>query len=214
MKILIIGTGSMGRGIATRAITGKHSVTLQDEDGSKAQALAKELGVAVAGDIRDAIASSDIVVLATPYDGTVALARSLGPELDGKIVVDISNPLNDTYSDLVTAPGSSAAESIRALLPDGTKLVKAFNTTFAGTLVAGQVDGQALDVLIAGDDEAAKATVAEFVQSGGLTPVDVGGLERARQLEALALLGITLQFRLNTGFGTAWRLVRPAAKAA
>lgn len=211
MKILIIGTGSMGRGIATRAIAGKHRVTVHDEDGGKAQFLARELGVTVAADLRAAVSSSDLVILATPFEGNVALARALGSVLDGKIVVDISNPLNDTYSDLVTAPGSSAAETIRALLPEGTKLVKAFNTTFAGTLVAGQVAGQTLDVLIAGDDDAAKATVAAFVTSGGLTAIDVGALRRARQLEAMALLGITLQFRLNTGFGTAWRLVKPAA---
>lgn len=211
MKILIIGTGNMGRGIATRALAGKHHVTLHDEDSNKAQALASELGVAVAADVRESIASSDIVVLATPYEGTLKVVGQMGASLDGKIVVDISNPLNDTYSDLVTPAGSSAAEQLRKQLPAGTKLVKAFNTTFAGTLVAGQVAGQTLDVLIAGDDEAAKATVAEFVTSGGLTAVDVGALDRARQLEAMALLGITLQFRLNSGFGTAWRLVRPAA---
>lgn len=211
MKILIVGSGNMGRGIATRALAGKHSVSVYDEDGAKAQALATELKAAVAGDIRDAIADSDIVVLATPYEGTVAVVKQLVKALDGKLVIDISNPLNDTYSDLVTPAGSSAAEQIRDLLPAGTKLVKAFNTTFAGTLIAGDVAGQSLDVFIAGDDEAAKATVAEFVTSGGLTAIDVGALERARQLEAMALLGITLQFRLNTGFGTAWRLVKPAA---
>ncbi|MBA3853446.1 MAG: NADP oxidoreductase [Gemmatimonas sp.] len=211
MKILIVGSGNMGRGIATRAIAGKHSVTLHDEDGGKVQALAKELGVSVAADIRDAVSSSDVVIMAAPYEGNVAIARALGPVLGGKIVVEISNPLNDTYSDLVTAPGTSAAETIQAMLPKSAKLVKAFNTTFAGTLVAGQVAGQALDVFIAGDDDAAKATVAEFVAAGGLTPIDVGALHRARQLEAMALLGITLQFRLNTGFGTAWRLVKPTA---
>lgn len=211
MKVLIIGSGNMGRGIATRAIAGKHSVTLHDEDGGKALALAKELGASVAGDIRDAISGSDLVVLATPYEGTLAIVGKLAAHLDGKVVIDISNPLNETYSGLVTDPRTSAAETIRGMLPAGTKVVKAFNTTFAGTLVAGQVAGQTLDVLIAGDDEAAKATVAEFVTSAGLTAIDTGALDRARQLEAMALLGITLQFRLNTGFGTAWRLVMPTA---
>jgi len=82
---------------------------------------------------------------------------------------------------------------------------------FAGTLVTGTVAGQTLDVFLAGDDDAAKGTVAEFVNAGGMHAVDVGTLERARQLEALGLLGITLQFRLNTGFATAWKLVLPAA---
>ena len=211
MNVLIIGTGNMGRGIATRALAGKNGVTLYDEDASKAQALATELGAAVAGDTGDAIAASDVVVIATPYAGSLDVARRLGGALAGKIVVDISNPLNDTYSDLVTAPGTSAAEEIRKLLPASVKLVKAFNTTFAGTLVAGQVAGQTLDVFIAGDDDDAKARVAELVKSGGLNAIDVGPLARAQELEKLGFLGITLQFKLNTGFGTAWKLVLPAA---
>lgn len=211
MHILIIGTGNMGRGIATRALAGKNTVTLFDEDGAKAQALATELGAAAAGDTRDAIAASDIVVIATPYAASIDIARRLGSALAGKVVVDISNPLNETYTELVTAPGTSAAEEIRKLLPQSVKLVKAFNTTFAGTLVAGQVAGQKLDVFLAGDDEAAKSTVAEVVKSGGLNVIDVGPLHRARQLEALGFLGIQLQFSLNTGFGTAWKLVLPAA---
>lgn len=211
MNILIIGTGNMGRGIATRALAGNNTVTLHDDDGAKAQALATELGASVAGDTRDALAASDIVVIATPYAGSLDVARRLGASLDGKIVVDISNPLNETYSDLVTTPGTSAAEEIRKLLPASVKLVKAFNTTFAGTLISGNVAEQPLDVFLAGDDEAAKQTVAQFVQAGGLNPIDVGPLERARQLEALGFLGIQLQFRLNTGFQTGWRLVLPAA---
>ena len=211
MNVLIIGTGNMGRGIATRAIAGKNTVTLYDEDGAKAQALATELGARVAGDARDAIAAADVVVIATPYQASPEVARRLGASLADKIVIDISNPLNDTYTGLVTAPDSSAAEELRKLLPSSVKLVKAFNTTFAGTLVAGQVAGQTLDVFLAGDDDAAKATVARLVKSGGLNAIDVGTLDRARQLEALGLLGITLQSRLDTGFGTAWKLVLPRA---
>jgi predicted dinucleotide-binding enzyme len=205
MNVLIIG--NMGRGIASRALAGNNTVTLHDEDGAKAQALATELGAAVAGDTRDAISAADIVVIATPYAASLDVARRLGPALANKIVIDISNPLDETYTGLVTAPGTSAAEEIRKLLPPSVKLVKAFNTTFAGTLVA----GQPLDVFIAGDDDAAKAKVAELVKSGGLNAIDVGALERARQLEGLGLLGITLQFRLNSGFATAWKLVLPAA---
>jgi len=211
MNVLIIGTGNMGRGIATRALAGGNAVTFHDEDAGKAQSLASELGAAVAGDTRDAVSAADIVVIATPYAASLDVARRLGSSLESKVVVDISNPLNDSYTGLVTAPGTSAAEEIRKLLPPSVKLVKAFNTTFAGTLVAGEVAGQPLDVFIAGDDDAAKAKVAELVTAGGLNAIDVGALDRARQLEALGLLGITLQFRLNTGFGTAWKLVRPAA---
>ena len=219
MNVLIIGAGNMGRGIATRLAAAKANLVIHDIDASKAQAIASELGgttpgaarVTVTETPREAVASSDVVILASWYNANLDMAKTLGTALDGKIVVDISNPLNESYDGLVTEPGTSAAETIRAVLPAGAKLLKAFNTTFAGTLVAGEVSGQTLDVFIAGDDDGAKATLAELVRAGGLNPVDVGALERARQLEALGLLGITLQSRLNTGFQTAWKLVLPTA---
>jgi predicted dinucleotide-binding enzyme len=125
-------------------------------------------------------------------------------------VVDISNPLNERYDGLVTEPGTSAAETIRAALPAGARLVKAFNTTFAGTLVAGEVAGRPLDVFLASDDAGAKDVVATLVRDGGLVPVDVGPLERARQLEQLGFLGIVLQEPLGAGFMSGWKLVMPA----
>ena len=221
MNVFIIGAGNMGRGIATRLAHTDANLIIHDIDAAKAEALATELGgtaggarVRVATSPAEAVAASDIVILASWYGVNLETARTLGAALDGKIVVDISNPLNDRYDGLVTEPGTSAAETIRAALPAGAKVLKAFNTTFAGTLVAGNVASQPLDVFIAGDDDAAKATLAGLVRAGGLNAIDVGALERARQLEALGLLGITLQFRLNTGFGTAWKLVVPDERQA
>lgn len=217
MNVLIIGAGNMGRGIATRFATTTADLVLHDVDSAKADALATELRSAGSASVRttsaprEAAESSDIVVLASWYGVNLDTARSLGDALEGKVVVDISNPLNDSYDGLVTAPDTSAAENIRAVLPAGAKLLKAFNTTFAGTLVAGEVNGQPLDVFIAGDDDAAKGTLSELVRESGLNAIDVGALERARQLEALGLLGITLQSRLDTGFGTAWKLALPNA---
>jgi predicted dinucleotide-binding enzyme len=210
MRVLIIGAGNMGRGIATRLAAGGHELTFFDVDPAKSRALATELGGKTAEAPGDAVPASDVVVLASWYGSNLDVARQLGAALDGKVVVDISNPLNETYDGLVTEPGTSAAETIRAALPAGAKLVKAFNTTFAGTLVAGQVAGQPLDVFLAGDDEGAKQTVATLVRGGGLEPVDVGPLVRARELEALGFLGISLQGRLGTGFMSGWKLLVPA----
>jgi predicted dinucleotide-binding enzyme len=81
-------------------------------------------------------------------------------------VVDISNPLNETFDGLATAPGTSAAEEVAQSAPAGARVVRASNTTFSGTLVEGQVAGQLLDVLIAGDDEG-KDKVAQLVRDGG-----------------------------------------------
>ena len=87
--------------------------------------------------------------------------------------------------------------------------MKAFNTTFAGTLVAGEVGGQQLDVLIAGDDEAAKDKVSQLAADGGLRPIDVGPLSRAQQLEQLGFLNISLQQPLGLNFGSAIKFVMP-----
>jgi NADPH-dependent F420 reductase len=222
MRVLIIGTGNMGRGIATRLVAGGHELTLYDVDPAKAEKLATELGgttpggarIAIAETPAEAVPASDVVILASWYGANLDVARQLGPSLSGKVVVDISNPLNETYDGLVTEPGTSAAENIAAVLPAGAKLVKAFNTTFAGTLVAGQVAGQPLDVFIAGDDASAKETIATLARGGGLNPVDVGPLARARELEALGFLGISLQGPLGTGFMSGWKLVMPAASEA
>ena len=122
-------------------------------------------------------------------------------------MVDIAKPLNQTFDGLATALGTSAAEEVAEAAPAGTRVVKAFNTTFSGTLVEGQVAGQPLDVFIAGDDEEAKETVAQLVRDRGLRALDVGPLERARQLEGLGFLGITLQQPLGLTFQSAWKLI-------
>jgi 8-hydroxy-5-deazaflavin:NADPH oxidoreductase len=220
VRILIIGCGRMGRGIAMRAAAGKHELVVFDIDSAAAEQLASDLGgmrpdgarIAVAETPADAVPQSDLVILAGAYAVNLEVARELGTEVDGKVVVDISNPLNAMYDGLVTPPGMSAAEWIRDALPKRAHVVKAFNTTFAATLIAGEVSGQILDVFIAGDDQQAKNTVATLVRDGGLNPIDVGALDRARQLEALGLLGITLQARLGTQFGTAWKLIMPVKR--
>lgn len=86
-------------------------------------------------------------------------------------------------------------------------MVKAFNTTFAGTLVDGEVAGQPLDVFIAGDDADAKETVAELARGGGLNPIDVGPLRRARELERMGFLHMALQDGLGTGYGSAVKVI-------
>jgi predicted dinucleotide-binding enzyme len=84
--------------------------------------------------------------------------------------------------------------------------VKAFNTTFASTLIAGEVDGQPLDVLIAGDDTGAKQRVSELVADGGLRPIDTGPLRHAQQLEQLGFLHISIQQPLGLGFQSAIKI--------
>jgi predicted dinucleotide-binding enzyme len=107
----------------------------------------------------------------------------------------------------VTAPDSSSAEDVAKAAGSKTKVVKAFNTTYASTLRVGQVAGQPLDVFIAGDDEEAKNKVAQFIQDAGLRPVDAGPLSRARQIEGMQLLHIVTQGDLGTNFASAIKIL-------
>jgi predicted dinucleotide-binding enzyme len=149
----------------------------------------------------------DVVVLAVWYGTNIEIAKKLGTKLAGKVVVDIANPLNSTYDGLATAPDSSSAEDLAKAIASGAYVVKAFNTTYAGTLVAGQVAGQPLDVFIAGDDTEAKDKVAQLVKDGGMRPIDTGPLSRARQIEAMQFLHIVTQGTLGTNWASTIKIL-------
>lgn len=173
-RISIIGTGNMGQAIAGVFGKGGHSVQLLGE---------ADASIAVNG---------DIVVLAVPYSAVSSIAAERRDSLAGKIVVDITNPVNfETFDSLVVPADGSAAAEISKLLPE-SKVVKAFNTTFGGTLAAGVVGPNTTTVLIAGDDAEAKSELAGAVAAGGLKAIDAGSLARARELEALGFLQISL----------------------
>jgi predicted dinucleotide-binding enzyme len=152
----------------------------------------------------------EVVVFAVYYPGIKDAVRQYADQLAGKVVVDITNPVDtQTWDRLATPPGTASAEEVAQLVPQGTPVVKAFNTTFAPTLVAGEVGGQQLDVLIAGDDAAAKQKLSQLVSDGGLRPIDVGPLSRAHQLEQLGFLNLSLQQPLGLNFGSAVKFVMP-----
>jgi 8-hydroxy-5-deazaflavin:NADPH oxidoreductase len=206
MDITIIGTGNMARAIAARALAGGHMVTLLGTDADKARALAADLsGDVRAGQVGDPL-SGDVVVLAVWYQAVDDVLSRYGQALNGKVVVDITNPVDpETYAPLTVAAGSVAQE-IAGKVP-GAKVVKAFNTTFAGTLAAGEVEGHPLDVFLAADDEEAKATISRLVEDGGMRPVDVGPLAHARQLEGAGYLHIAVQASLGTEYGSALKIM-------
>jgi len=206
MELTIIGTGNMARALATRALAGGHSVTVVGKDEQHAQ----EAASAVEGSISTAVTGDpiggDLVVLAVYYPDARDAVEQYADQLAGKPVVDITNPVNETFDGLVVPPDGSATQELAALAPEA-RFVKAFNTTFARTLEPGEVSGHAIDVLIAGDDEPAKDAVATFARDGGLNPIDTGPLRRARELEAAGLLHMTLQDKLGTGFGSALKFI-------
>jgi NADPH-dependent F420 reductase len=208
MDVTIIGAGNMGRGIGTRLVAGGNGVKVLDHDPDQARALADELGGGAEGGAAGDPLSGDVVVLAIWYEPARSAVEQYGDQLDGKVIIDITNPVDvESFDGLVTPADSSAAEELEKLAPDGAEVVKAFNTTFAGTLVEGEVAGQPLDVFIAGDDADAKETVASLARAGGLNTIDTGPLRRARELERLGFLHMALQEGLGTAYGSAIRVI-------
>ena len=174
MHVTIIGTGNMARAIGKRALAGGHDVTVvgknsEHADGAVAALREGNGSGSVDGAVAGDSLAGDIVVLAVYYDDARAAVEALRDDLAGKTVVDVTNPVNESFDGLVVPPDSSATQELAETAP-GARFVKAFNTTFASTLQAGEVGGQPLDVLIAGDDEEAKAAVATLVRDGGLNP--------------------------------------------
>lgn len=187
-SISIIGTGNMASTIGALAVAGGNTVEVVGRDQSKAAELAKTLGGGTTTGEFGAVPAGDIVIVALGYANVVPVVAQYGDALGGKVIVDICNPVNSAGDGLAIPDGTSIAEGVAAAAPASASVVKAFNTTFGAVLAK----GQPLDVLIAGDDEHAKAGVAEFVESLDLRPLDVGGLTMAQYLEGTGLVMIGL----------------------
>jgi 8-hydroxy-5-deazaflavin:NADPH oxidoreductase len=207
VRVTIVGTGNMARGVAARALAGNHHVTFVGTDIGKAEDLADELtGL---GSVRASeSAEGDLVVLAVPYTQAPHAVRQHAGELGGAVIVDATNPIDlSVLEPLDVSPFRSGAEVIADVAPEGVPVVKAFNTAFAGTLVAGSVAGQPLDVFMAGDEAEAKELVARLIRDGGMRPIDAGALARAREVEALGYLHMVIQGPLGTGFASAVKVL-------
>jgi NADPH-dependent F420 reductase len=206
MNVTIIGTGNMGRALATRVLAGGHDLTLLGTSAAKAEALAGELeGSVETGAVDDAL-EGDVVILAVWYPTTLEVVERYADQLQGKVVVDISNPIDvEAFEPLTHAAGSGAEEA--AAHAPGARVVKAFSTTFARTLAEGDVEGKPLDVFVASDDDEAKQIVIRLVEDSGLRAVDAGPLRRARELEAAGFLHMAVQGQLGTEFGSALKVI-------
>ncbi|WP_375452367.1 NADPH-dependent F420 reductase [uncultured Devosia sp.] len=197
MTILaIIGLGSMGKALAKR-FAGKTDLILAGRDGATATAFAATLppGVTVL-DQDAAIAKADVVILAMPF--AAALEAGANRALKGKILLDIVNPLNSDLSGLSVGHTSSAAEQLQATAPEAL-VVKGYNTIFASLLDLPAEQTARVPVYLAGDDEGAVEAVAALVTLSGFAVERTGGLDGARLLEPLAMLGIRLAFRFGRG---------------
>ncbi len=210
MRIAIVGAGNVGKSLSAAAVAAGHDVAVSATTRENAEEAAAAAGARAAADNADAVNGAEIVVLAVPHAAVADVANELGPALAGKVVVDASNPLNTTFTDLVTV-GTSSAEDLQRQLPDAS-VIKAFNTTLASRH-SNPTEGDApLDAFIAGDDAEAKAKVGELASSLGYRVIDAGSLRMARSLEEMAFLNITLNAANGWAWQSGWKLVGPTGE--
>jgi 8-hydroxy-5-deazaflavin:NADPH oxidoreductase len=209
MRIAIIGVGNVGGGFARAAVAADHDVVLSAAHPEKAQAVATETGARAAETNTAAVEGADVVLLAVPGPAAPSVAAEIAPSLSGGVIVDATNSLNETYSDLAIA-GTSGAEAVQQAA-GSVPVVKAFNTVFTSRYAAPTEGGRPLQVLLAGDDADARARVAELASSIGFAPLDAGGLRLARALEEIAFLNITLNATKGWAWQSAFQLVGPTA---
>lgn len=199
MKITVIGAGNMGSAFVKQFAAAGHEVGVVARDFAKAQALASRFAGVKALDAA-AAREAELFVVATAFPDAVPALKALG-SLDGKVIIDITNPLTADYMGLTLGHTTSAGEQIAAAFP-AARVVKAFNTVFAQALDGGADfgKGQKLSVFVAADDAEAKKTVVALAEGMGFATIDAGPLKNARYLEPLAGLNIYLGY--GAGLGT------------
>ncbi|AQP48581.1 diguanylate cyclase [Tessaracoccus aquimaris] len=188
-KVTIIGGGKMGKAISNLVTTGGNTVEILTRS---------DAVTAVTG---------EIVVLAIPFGAVDDVLARRADEFAGRIVVDITNPVDfDTFDSLVVPADSSAAAELQAKLPQ-SKVLKAFNTNFAATLESGKVGDATTTVLIAGDDQDAKQSLADIVDASGMKALDAGPLKRARELEAIGFQQLVLAASNQVGWTAGFAVI-------
>jgi 8-hydroxy-5-deazaflavin:NADPH oxidoreductase len=212
--IAIIGaTGNMGSAIARSIAKGPYRLLLKGNRQEELDSLVKAIQtkdpqaeVESAGCPTEASWEADIIVLAVPFEAEKEIAPVIKEVASQKIVISISNPLNATYNGLVTDPGTSAAEELQKLLPH-SKVVKAFNTTFAADFTTPVINGTQADAFIAGNDGDALQIVSDLVATAGFNPIVAGELSVSRTLENMQLLLIQLGMKYNYNWLAGWKIL-------
>src|SRR2546421_3227730 len=212
MRVAIIGSGNVGKALAGAATRAGHKVKVSSRTPEKAREVAKATNAEAAGSNKDAVKDAELVVLAVPEDKVDEVVGALSSELDGKVVIDVTNRV-DVQNPARVMDGTSVAERIQKRIPKA-HVVKAFNYAFASRQADPKVNGTRLDGFVAGDHEESKKKTLAFVQSVGFRPVDAGPLAMARALERMALLNIMLQIRNKWPWQNGWELGRPPGEPA
>lgn len=190
MKIAIIGKGNVGKALGLGLKRAGHEIKFGHRDPKEP--------------VREAAEWGDVIILAVPYHAARDAAKEIGPAADGKVLVDVTNAL-DQNGNLAVGFTTSAAEELQKLLPK-SRVVKAFNTVFSQNQSTGRVGEEQLTAFIAGNDQKAKQIVMELSRDIGFEPVDVGPLKSARYLEPMAIMIIELGYNLKMGTKIGFKL--------
>jgi predicted dinucleotide-binding enzyme len=213
MRVGILGTGEVGQALGRGFAKVGHQVKMgsRDANNAKAKAWAAEAGSAASvGSFAETAQSSELVVLCTLWSGTENALRLAGEQnLAGKVLIDATNPLNFTPGappSLALGHTDSAGEQVQRWMPQA-RVVKAFNIVGNAHMFNPRFPGGPPDMLICGNDGAAKTTVTGILTSFGWNTIDMGGIEGARLLEPMCILWVLYGMRTNS-WNHAFKLLR------
>lgn len=211
MSVSIIGAGNVGMALGGAFVRRGETVVFGVPDPGKYQAATAALGSAARiGGINEAIAASEVVILAVPYAALPGIAQTVA-DWQGKILVDATNPLGPGLSGLTLGTTTSGAEEL-AKLARGARVVKAFNTTGAENMADAAYPGGTPFMPVCGDDAQARQRVMALATLIGFDAVDLGPLSTARYLEPFAMTWIHLAIKQGYGRGFAFSVLRRGGK--
>ena len=191
MKIAIIGKGNVGNAL-NKGLSGKHETRFGHRNPAEPVAEVAKWG--------------EVIILAVPYENLANAIKEVKPFADGKVVIDVTNAVNDNL-ELSIDCTSFSSEQTQKKLPNA-HVVKAFNTVFAANQSVGKIGKEQLTAFIAGDDLEAKKIVASLTRDIGFDPVDCGPLKSARYLDGMAMMLMQLAFLQGNGTKIGYKLVK------
>lgn len=188
LKVAVIGVGNIGTAVAGNLVKGKRPVMIADRQEQKAQKLAEKLGsLATPLDIPTAIKNADIIVMAVWFDAIKELLNQYNSSLEGKIIVDPSNPIAPNEKGgfkKIIGEKESAGQSIAAHLPKGAKLAKALGTLGVASLTNAAFHQPVQAVLFyATDDTSINPAIEALIRDNGFEPLRVGDIDQSIRIE-------------------------------
>jgi predicted dinucleotide-binding enzyme len=204
----VLGTGRMGSRLAAMFARAGRKVVLGSRDADRARAAAAELGVEglTGGCYSDALTAPAILPAIFIRDGLFDTLDRSCRKLSGKLLIDISNPFNADYSDFITPWDTSGAEELQRRFPQA-KVVGAFKNVFWEVFDHPEFGETVSDVLITGNDAAAKAGFLKLADGTPFRYLDAGPLINSRTVERLTMITGDLGRQLNSYPRMNWRLL-------